>query len=236
MTYCVAMRLKEGLVFVSDTRTNAGVDHIATFRKMHIFERRGERSLVLLTAGNLATAQSVIGYLCERTQHEDSVNLYTVGSMFGAAQLIGDTIGEVINRSSHGQQCQGVDFGCNVLLGGQIAGERPRLFHIYPQGNFIEATEDTPYFQIGEVKYGKPILDRIINFDTPLERATKCSLISFDSTIKSNISVGMPLDFARYREDSFELQIERIAEDDDYFKSLRQAWGGGLRKLFDELP
>jgi putative proteasome-type protease len=237
MTYCVAMRLQEGLVFVSDTRTNAGVDHIATFRKMHIFERRGERSLVLLTSGNLATAQSVISCLCERTQHEDSLNLYTVGSMFGAAQLIGETISEVINRSEHqGQQCQGVDFGCNVLLGGQIAGERPRLFHVYPQGNFIEATEDTPYFQIGESKYGKPILDRIIKFDTPLERATRCTLISFDSTIKSNISVGMPLDFARYREDSFELQIERIAENDEYFNSLRRAWGDGLRKLFEELP
>ncbi|MET0377785.1 MAG: peptidase [Spongiibacteraceae bacterium] len=231
------MRLKEGLVFVSDTRTNAGVDHIATFRKMHIFERRGERSLVLLTSGNLATAQSVIGHLCEGTRHEDTPNLYSVTSMFGAAQLIGDTISDVILRSEHhGQQCQGVDFGCNILLGGQIAGERPRLFHVYPQGNFIEATEDTPYFQIGESKYGKPILDRIISFDTPLERATKCTLISFDSTIKSNISVGMPLDFARYREDSFELQIDRIAEDDEYFRSLRTAWGGGLRKLFEELP
>lgn len=230
------MRLQEGLVFVSDTRTNAGVDHIATFRKMHVFERRGERSLVLLTAGNLATAQSVISWLCERTQHEDAPNLYTVGSMFGAAQLVGETIGEVITRSSNGQQCQGIDFGCNILLGGQIAGESPRLFHIYPQGNFIEATEDTPYFQIGEVKYGKPILDRIINFETPIERATKCALISFDSTIRSNISVGMPLDFARYREDSFELQIERIVENDEYFNNLRTAWGNGLRQQFESLP
>jgi putative proteasome-type protease len=231
------MRLKEGLVFVSDTRTNAGVDHIATFRKMHIFERRGERSLVLLTSGNLATAQSVISCLCEDTQQEDGETLYSVRSMFAAAQLIGDTVNTVIQRSEHqGQQCQGVDFGCNILLGGQINGERPRLFHIYPQGNFIEATEDTPYFQIGESKYGKPILDRIIHFDTPLERATKCTLISFDSTIKSNISVGMPLDFARYREDSFELQIDRILEDDEYFRSLRTAWGSGLRRLFDELP
>lgn len=237
MTYCVAMRLKEGLVFVSDTRTNAGVDHIAIFRKMHVFERRGERSIVLLTSGNLATAQSVISNLCERTQDEATDNLFSVTSMFGAARLIGDTVNEVIMRSEHqSQQCQGVDFGCNILLGGQISGERPRLFHVYPQGNFIEATEDTPYFQIGESKYGKPILDRIIGFDTPIERATKCALISFDSTMKSNISVGMPLDFARYREDSFELQIERIAEDDEYFRSLRVAWGTGLRRLFEELP
>lgn len=236
MTYCVAMRLREGLVFASDTRTNAGVDHIATFRKMHVFERRGERSIVLLTSGNLATAQSVISHLCERVQDEADLNLYTIGSMFDAAELVGDIINEVIARASAGQQTGGVDFGLNVLIGGQIAGERPRLFHIYPQGNFIEATEDTTYFQIGEVKYGKPIIDRIVNFDTPIEQAKKCTLISFDSTIRSNLSVGMPLDLAIYREDSFALSIERIAEDDDYFRSLRQAWGGGLRKIFEQLP
>ena len=230
------MRLREGLVFAADTRTNAGVDHIATFRKMHVFERRGERSIVLLTAGNLATAQAVVGYLCERVQHEDETNIYSVGSMFGAAQLVGDTINEVIARSSAGQQTAGVDFGLNVLLGGQIAGERPRLFHIYPQGNFIEATEDTAYFQIGEVKYGKPIIDRIINYDTGLNYATKCTLISFDSTIRSNLSVGMPIDLAVYREDTLELKIERIAENDDYFQSLRQAWGNGLRQQFEQLP
>jgi putative proteasome-type protease len=230
------MRLREGLVFVADTRTNAGVDHLATFRKMHIFERRGERSIVLLTSGNLASAQSVISHLCERVQNDDEINLYTVGSMFDAATLVGDTIMEVITRSSSGQQTGGVDFGLNVLLGGQIAGERPRLFHVYPQGNFIEATEDTPYFQIGEVKYGKPIIDRIIKYDTDISQATKCTLISFDSTIRSNLSVGMPLDLATYREDSFELQVQRIAENDDYFLSLRQAWGSGLRKIFEQLP
>jgi putative proteasome-type protease len=236
MTYCVAMRLREGLIFVADTRTNAGMDHIAIFRKMHIFERRGERSVVLLTAGNLATAQSVISYLCDRVQQEGATNLYTVDSMFGAAELVGDTINEVIARSCANQQTGGVDFGLNVLLGGQIAGERPRLFHIYPQGNFIEATEDTTYFQIGEVKYGKPILDRIVNYETNLSYAKKCALISFDSTIRSNLSVGMPIDFATYREDSFELSVERIAENDEYFNTLRQAWGGGLRALFEKLP
>ena len=236
MTYCVAMRLREGLVFAADTRTNAGVDHIATFCKMHVFERRGERSIVLLTAGNLATAQCVISHLCERAQHEDAPNLYSVGSMFGAAQLVGDTINEVIARSSHGQQIGGVDFGLNVLLGGQIAGECPRLFQVYPQGNFIEATEDTPYFQIGEVKYGKPILDRIINFDTRLNHAKKCTLISFDSTIRSNLSVGMPIDYADYCEDSFQLKIERLLENDEYFLRLRHAWGNGLRQQFEQLP
>lgn len=230
------MRLREGLVFAADTRTNAGVDHIATFRKMHLFERRGERTIVMLTSGNLATAQAVIGHLCERVQHEDVINLYTIGSMFGVAQLVGDTINEVIARASIGQQHGGVDFGLNVLLGGQIAGERPRLFHVYPQGNFIEATEDTTYFQIGEVKYGKPIIDRIVNYDTSISHATKCTLISFDSTIRSNLSVGMPIDLGIYREDSFELKTDRITEDDAYWKALRHAWGSGLRQQFQELP
>lgn len=236
MTYCVAMCLREGLVFAADTRTNAGVDHIAHFRKMHIFERHGERSLVLLTAGNLATSQAVISCLYEGLQHENEPNLYTVGSLFGAAQLVGDTISSVVARAASGQQCAGIDFGCNVLIGGQIAGERPRLFHVYPQGNFIEATDDTTFFQIGEVKYGKPILDRIINYETPLSRAVKCTLISFDSTIRSNMSVGLPIDYAIYRGDSFTLQVNRIQENDAYFDQLRQAWGGGLRALFEKLP
>ena len=236
MTYCVAMCLREGLVFAADTRTNAGVDHIAHFRKMHIFERHGERSIVLLTAGNLATSQAVISCLYERLQHEDAINLYTVGSMFGAAQLVGDTISSIVAKASSGPQCASIDFGCNVLIGGQIGSERPRLFHVYPQGNFIEATDDTTFFQIGEVKYGKPILDRIIGYDTPLGHAVKCMLISFDSTIRSNMSVGLPIDFAVYRGDSFELKVDRIQENDAYFHQLRQAWGGGLRALFEELP
>jgi putative proteasome-type protease len=192
--------------------------------------------VVLLTAGNLATSQAVVSCLCERAQHEGAPNLYSVESMFGAAQLVGDTINEVVAKAAGGQQCAGIDFGCNVLLGGQIAGERPRLFHVYPQGNFIEATEDTTYFQVGEVKYGKPILDRIINVDTSLNHAMKCTLISFDSTIRSNMTVGLPIDFAVYREDSFELSVERIHENDEYFNQLRQAWGGGLRALFEQLP
>jgi len=236
MTYCVAMRLREGLVFAADTRTNAGLDHIAIFRKMHIFERRGERSIVLLTSGNLATAQSVVSTLCERIRHEDESNLYNVDSLFGAARLVGATISEVIAQACAGQQNGGIDFGLNVLLGGQIAGERPRLFHIYPQGNFIEATEDTTYFQIGEVKYGKPIIDRVIHYDLSLDHAKKCALISFDSTIRSNLSVGMPIDLALYREDGFELNVERIAEQDEHFNSLRRTWGDGLRALFENLP
>lgn len=236
MTYCVAMCLRDGLVFAADTRTNAGVDHIAHFRKMHVFERRGERSIVLLTAGNLATSQAVVSRLYEGLQNENELNLNTVGSLFGAAQLVGDTISSEVAKASSNQQCAGIDFGCNILVGGQIAGERPRLFHVYPQGNFIEATVDTTFFQIGEVKYGKPILDRIITYETPLDRALKCTLISFDSTVRSNISVGLPFDFAVYHCDSFELKVERIQENDTYFHQLRQAWNDGLRALFDRLP
>jgi len=236
MTYCVAMRLREGLVFASDTRTNAGLDPIAIFRKMHVFERRGERSIVLLTSGNLATAQSVVSLLRERMAHEDVVNLCTVNSLFGAAQLVGDIVNEVIAHASSSQQNGGIDFSVNVLLGGQIRGESPRLFHIYSQGNFIEATEDTTYFQIGEVKYGKLIIGLVIHYDTSLDQTRKCALISFDSTIRSNLSVGMPIDLACYREDRFALEVERIADQDEHSNTLRRAWSDGLRSVFENLP
>lgn len=239
MTYCVAMRLSEGMVFAADSRTNAGVDRIAVFRKMHLFERRGERSMVLLSAGNLATSQHVVGSLCQQAQDHDRENLYSVTSMFDAAELVGDTLRKSVRRFASGPEVPGngkVDFGASFILGGQIEGEAPRLFHIYPQGNFIEATEDTPYFQIGESKYGKPIIDRVIRFETSLNQAMKCVLLSFDSTIRSNLSVGMPIDFVSYREDSFESRIERIEEDDAYFNQLRAAWGLGMRRLFEELP
>lgn len=236
MTYCVAMRLKEGLVFASDTRTNAGVDHISTFRKMHIFQCKGERTVVLLTAGNLATSQSIVSKLAERLQDPEKPNLYNSESMFHIAEMVGRQVKETISYNKHGQQNAGVSFACNIILGGQIKGESPRLFHVYPEGNFIEATEDTPYFQIGESKYGKPIIDRIINYNTTLNHAMKCALISFDSTIHSNLSVGMPLDLAIYKEDSFNLKREVIQEGDKYFNRLRRAWGNGLKMLFKDLP
>lgn len=240
MTYCVAMRLAEGMVFAADSRTNAGVDRVAVFRKMHLFERRGERSMVLLSAGNLATSQHVVSSLCKQAQDHQQTSLYTISSMFEAAELVGDTLRGSVQRFSEAPNTTegnaGVDFSASFIFGGQIGGEAPRLFNIYPQGNFIEATEDTPYFQIGESKYGKPIIDRIINFDTSLNHAMKCVLLSFDSTIRSNLSVGMPIDFVSYREDSFDTRIERIEEDDDYFNQLRAAWGQGMRRLFEELP
>ncbi len=240
MTYCVAMRLRAGLLFASDTRTNAGVDHIASFRKMYQFQIPHQREIVVLTAGNLATTQSVISLLNQRLNGEGE-HLLNVPSLYDAAVLLGRTLKEVVGRDADGgPQSQGVDFGANFLLGGQILGEGPRLFHIYPQGNFIEATEDTPYFQIGESKYGKPIIDRVIRYDsTALDEAAKCTLVSFDSTIQSNLSVGLPIDMLMLRANQFEQAMKpphRVGRDDPYFLALRNGWSAGLRRVFDELP
>ncbi|RTL44384.1 MAG: peptidase [Burkholderiales bacterium] len=238
MTYCVAMRLRAGLLFASDTRTNAGIDHIASFRKMYQFQIPHQREIVVLTAGNLATTQSVMSLLNARLQGEGE-HLLNVPSLYDAAVLLGRTLKEVVSRDTEGGG-MGVDFGANFLLGGQIQGEGPRLFHIYPQGNFIEATEDTPYFQIGESKYGKPIIDRVIRYDTtPLDEAAKCTLVSFDSTIRSNLSVGLPIDILMLRANQFEQAMKpphRIERDDPYFLALRDGWSAGLRKVFDDLP
>lgn len=235
MTYCVAMRLADGLVFASDSRTNAGFDQISTFRKMHVFEQPGERELVLLSAGNLATSQSIISLL-ERRAGTDIANVLNTTSMFETAEIVGQTMREVIKRDNPDGKLNQVDFSCSMVLGGQIKGEEHRLFNIYPEGNFIEATEETPYFQIGESKYGKPIIDRIVNYRTPLERAYQCALISFDSTMKSNLSVGMPLDVAIYRKDGLKpCFTDRVEEHCDYFHTLRQQWHQGIQELFTGL-
>lgn len=236
MTYCVAMNLADGLVFVSDSRTNAGVDHIATFRKLHLFGVPGERLIVLQSAGNLATSQSVVSLLRQRWGSEQA-NLHNATTLFDAAGLVGATLREVLQRDQGATLCQGLDLGCSFLVGGQIGHETPRLFNLYPQGNFIESSLDTPYFQIGESKYGKPILDRALHHATPLEQALRCALISFDSTIRSNLSVGMPLDVLVYRRNSLAVpQGFRIHDGDPYFERIRAQWGGGLRQLLGELP
>ncbi len=236
MTYCVAMKLDSGMIFLSDSRTNAGVDHIATFQKMYFFTQHDERVIVMMSAGNLATTQSIVSLLNARIKDTEH-NILTVRSLYEAAEMVGQTMREVVARDAQGQQSQGVDFSCSLILGGQIRGEGMRLFNIYPQGNFIEATCDTPYFQIGESKYGKPILDRALRFNTSLEEALKCGLISFDSTMKSNLSVGLPLDMAVYRVDQFALHVrQRLYEDDGYLMSLRQQWSEGLKNLMASLP
>jgi putative proteasome-type protease len=235
MTYCVAMRLSTGMVFLADSRTNAGVDHIATFRKLHSFCQPGERTLVLMSSGNLATTQSVLSLLRTRLGH-DTPNLFNRDSLFDVAELIGATVREVISRDNSRQQ-SAVDFGCNIIVGGQIRGQDMDLFHVYPEGNFIQATMDTPYFQIGEIKYGKPIIDRVINYNTPLEHAVKCALISMDSTIRSNLSVGMPLDLLVYRRDDFSPgEHYDINDSHPGFQQLREAWSTGLRQTFSNLP
>ncbi|MCA6064083.1 proteasome-type protease [Thalassolituus marinus] len=234
MTYCVAIKVRDGLVLTSDSRTNAGVDHIASFRKLYVLEIPGDRVIFLQSAGNLATTQSVITMLQHQVKSAER-HVLNVPSLFDVAELVGKTIRQVISRDSG--QNQGVDFSCNMLVSGQIKGDEPRLFHVYPQGNFIEACDDTPYFQIGESKYGKPIIDRIIDFDTPLDRALQCSLISMDSTLRSNLSVGMPLDVITYHADALESPgIQRIDETNEQFLKLRAAWSEGIRELFDNIP
>ncbi len=236
MTYCVAMRLEQGMIFAADSRTNAGVDHIATFRKLHRFEVDGERLVVIMSAGNLATTQSVLSLLRQRARDAAPKHILNVPSLYDIAELVGGILREVIDRDA-GQRQSGVDFGSSFLVGGQIRGEAPRLFHVYPAGNFIEATVDTPYFQIGESKYGKPIIDRVVDFRLPLDQAMKCALISFDSTIRSNLSVGLPLDAMLYDADSFDgSRHYNIDEHHAFYRELREAWSDGLRDTFRSLP
>ncbi len=229
MTYCVGMLMAEGLVLLSDTRTNAGVDQVNTFRKMSVFEKPGERVLVLMSAGNLAITQAVLGALRERLADEGD-NLYSQANMFETARHVGECIRATHEHDAGALAAFGIDFNASFILAGQIAGEAPRLFNIYAAGNFIEATPDTPYFQIGESKYGKPIIDRIFNWDSSLPEAAKCALISMDSTLKSNLSVGLPLDLLCYRRDSLRVEGRaRIDADHPFFRELRTQWSERIR-------
>ena len=238
MTYCVALRLDSGMIFASDSRTNAGVDHIATFCKMRVYEKPDDRVIVVLSSGNLALTQGVTNILDrQKFSTDDSPTIWNVDSMFDVARQAGDALREMQRLDGQALIQGGIDAGANIIVGGQIRGEHERLFHIYAQGNFIEASDETPYFQLGEAKYGKPILDRVLTPGTPQKEAAKCVLISFDSTIKSNISVGLPIDMLWYPKDALRVGVQqRIREGDPYFSMLRQRWGGGLRRVFGELP
>jgi putative proteasome-type protease len=237
MTYCMGMLLQQGLVMVSDSLTNAGVDQIAKFRKMTIWETPGERVLVLMTAGNLAVSQAVVGHLNEGlTVNGKSDSMTSVATMGDAARLVGAAVRAVDAVDGAALRQTGIDFDVSMILGGQIAGGPLRLFLVYKAGNFIESTPDTPFFQIGENKYGKPILDRVITFSTNLADASKCALISMDSTLRSNISVGPPIDLLIYRRDSLKVAThETIADSDPYVAEVRAAWGSGLRAVFSEI-
>lgn len=235
MTYCVALRLDRGLVFAADTRTNAGVDNIAQYRKIHYWCEPGDRVIVLLAAGNLSLTQSVISLLNEKLidPEPDTPTILNVPSMYRAARLVGDAVRDVTAIDGAAIDMGRTGFAGSFILGGQVRSEPPRLFQIYPEGNFIEATDDTPYFQIGEHKYGKPILDRVAQPTMRLGQAAKLILLSFDSTLRSNLSVGMPIDILVYERDSLDLRREkRIGPDDEYFRNLSASWSEALREAF----
>ncbi|TCP42875.1 proteasome-type protease [Rhodovulum marinum] len=239
MTYCVGLMLDRGLLMMADTRTNAGLDNISTFRKLFTWDVPGERVLMMMTAGNLATTQAVVSLLDERTKaHEDRApSILEVPSMFQAARLVADTLRDVIaNHAEAGQRADST-FNATLILGGQIRGGPVRLFLIYPEGNFIEAGADTPFFQIGETKYGRPILVRAYDPDMSFERAVKLLLVSFDSTVKANLSVGPPFDLQLYETGTLKLGPKlRIAADAPYFQAISTGWGEALKTALDSLP
>jgi putative proteasome-type protease len=238
MTYCVGLLVDTGLVLLSDSRTNAGVDQINTFRKMTTFQQSSDRLLVLMSAGNLAITQAVVNLLQETPEGPAGLPLiYQASNMFNAARVVGNALREIHERDGESLKEQGHEFYGTFILGGQIKGEEPRLFHVYSAGNFIESSLDTPYFQIGESKYGKPIIDRVISRSSSLAQAAKCALVSMDSTIRSNLSVGPPLDLAIIRRDEFRLATHiSIDMDNEYFRMIRTRWGFALKEVFSELP
>jgi putative proteasome-type protease len=239
MTYCVGILLNDGLVFASDSRTNAGVDNFASFCKMSVFERPGERALVLLSSGNLAGTQAVITLLKQRGESKDSdnTNIWNARTMFDVAVTVSDAVRAVEKRDGEHLAGSATPFNASFIIGGQIKGEPPRLFRTFAEGNFIEAGSDTPFFQTGEAKYGKPIIDRVIRLDTSLSDAMKCVLVSFDSTMRSNLSVGMPIDLVCYERDALKISVRhRFAPGDAYFTRLSKEWSEGVRSVFRGLP
>lgn len=236
MTYCVGVKLEEGLILASDSRTHAGVDNYAKFCKMTVFERAGDRVLMLLSSGGLAATQAVINVLRKQAA-ADPPHIWSVSSMFDVANLVSDAMRAIERRDGPFLEASDLKFNASFILGGQIAGEDMRLFRIYAEGNFIEADTDTCFLQTGEAKYGKPILDLGVTSSATLEDATKCVLVSFDSTMLSNLSVGMPIDLLCYERDSVRVtKKRRFEEGDDYFDALTQQWLEGTRRVFHELP
>jgi len=240
LTYCVGLLVEDGLVMIADTRTNAGLDNIATFQKLYRFEQPGERSIAIATSGNLAVSQAVMSIMSDGFENPQTGMLETIydhPTMFRTASYIGRAIGEVMRMNNGGSQGMGMAFDVTMLVGGQVKGGRLRLFMVYSAGNFIEATEDTPYLQIGEHKYGKPILDRAITFKTNLPDAVKIGLISMDSTMRSNLGVGMPIDLWGLRRDALETSLStRIEPGEPYFHDLQERWSSALRSAHQSIP
>lgn len=238
MTYCVGLKLHDGIVMLSDSRTNAGVDSIGTFAKLFTWEQPGDRVLAVMTAGNLSVSQEVMSLLNnDFTDVVSGYSLMTAPTMFDAAAVIGAAIRFIDYRDDTAIRGQGADPSITLLFGGQIKGRPPNLYMLYYAGNFIEATEDTPFLQLGETKYGKPILDRVIRPETSLTQAAKCALVSMDSTLRSNISVGLPLDLLVIERDALRIAVrQRIDENDSYFNDIRQRWSDGLRTALAAIP
>jgi putative proteasome-type protease len=238
MTYCVGVMLDEGMIFASDSRTHAEVDDFAKFCKMTVFERPGDRVKILLSSGSLAGTQAVISLLKQRGNGTNDVpNLWNAHTMFDAANLVADAVRDIERRDGRYLAESAIKFNASFILGGQVRGEAMRLFRIYAEGNFIETGLDTPFLQTGEKKYGKPIIDRVVTPSTSLADAAKCVLVSFDSTMRSNLSVGMPIDLICYRRDSLEIQMRRrFDEGDPYFAALSLQWSEGVRQVFSQLP
>jgi putative proteasome-type protease len=238
MTYCVAMTLEAGMLFASDSRTNAGVDQVSRFSKMRSFVRNGDRVIVMLSSGNLSITQNAINTLEQRARAGDNaLSLWNATSMFDVARLLGDALREVKTRDGPYLMQNNIDSSANFLVGGQIRGEPPRLFNVYSEGNFIEATAETCYFQSGETKYGKPVIDRMVTRDSTLVDAIKCTMVSFDSTMRSNISVGLPIDLLVYDADALAVRMQRrVEETDPYYQMVHNQWGEGLRRVFAQLP
>jgi len=233
MTYCVGMRLDAGLVFLADSRTNAGVDQVGTFRKLAVFENPGDRMIVMMTAGNLSISQAV-RQLVSAYVSENGTTIWNAPDMYEAARIVGEAVRTVYQQESARLAEHGVDFNISIVFGGQIRGERCRLFYVYSAGNFIESHDENPYFQIGEAKYGKPIIDRVVTPRTSLDDAAKCALISMDSTLRSNISVGLPLDLLVYEDGSLAVtRFVTIDEHNQYFQLLRNSWGQQLKAVFE---
>ncbi len=242
MTYCVGIRLNAGLVFLSDSRTNAGMDQIGTFRKMMVYEKPGDRFMVMLSAGNLSISQSVREILqVEKIDNGpdgegEPITIWNAKSMFDAVRVLGSAVRRVYEQDGPSLKAAGIDFNCSMIFGGQIKGEAMRMFLVYSAGNFIEATRETCFFQVGESKYGKPILDRVLTPRTPLDEAAKCALVSMDSTLKSNLSVGLPLDLLVYEEGRLQSsQIVCIDEHNPYFRMIHTTWGERLREVFESI-
>lgn len=238
MTYCVGVLLNSGMVFASDSRTNAGIDHVSSFRKMAFYERPGDRVITVMSSGNLSLTQSALNLMDRHANRAgDALNIWSAQSMFDIAGLLGECLREVKRRDAPHLEQNNIDSHASFILGGQIKGEQQRLFLVYAEGNFIEATPETPFFQIGETKYGKPIIDRVINPDLSMSDAIKCVLISFDSTMRSNVSVGLPIDLCCIHKDTLRIALHRrITDGDPYFSALHNQWSDGLRRIFTQLP